>query len=180
MESESGWEGEAVGQINSWVFFLHCNDEIWCKQIWCIIIALLHCFPCVRVGVLLVSVLLWLCVSVCVTCTLPPQVPWLFIYINSPRVKKIYLVKIYPIATCTRSQKGEETGKKFHFSIKWLKFLTKPCVLKWLRCVHMPVFKIRFFGSIITLWPTLLWVKLSCFPSKDFWVYFGALWEGFS
>lgn len=178
MESESGWEGEAVGQINSWVFFLHCNDEIWCKQIWCIIIALLHCFPCVRVGVLLVSVLLWLCVCY----MYPPSTSALTLYLHKlpESQKNIYLVKINPIATCTRSQKGEETEKKFNFSIKWLKFRTKPCVLKWLRCVHMPAFRIRFFGSIITLWPTLLWVKLSCFPSKDFWVYFGALWEGFS
>lgn len=31
--------GGAVGRINSCVFFLHSNDEIWCKQICCMIAA---------------------------------------------------------------------------------------------------------------------------------------------
>lgn len=53
---------EAEGQINSWVFFLHRNDEIWCKQIWCIIIAALHCFSCFRARLPRVLVFFWLCV----------------------------------------------------------------------------------------------------------------------
>lgn len=52
---------EAEGQINSWVFFLHRNDEIWCKQIWCIIIAALHCFSCFHARLLCVLVFFWLC-----------------------------------------------------------------------------------------------------------------------
>ena len=72
-ETERQRDKEAEEQINSRVFFfLHRNDEIWSKQIWCIIIAVLRSFlwlPCE--GASCPCVLLTLCV---LNVPLPPKV----------------------------------------------------------------------------------------------------------
>lgn len=133
-------EKEAVGQINSWVFFLHSNDEIWCKQIWCIIIAVLHCFFffffsflfCFDVSAQLVLVLF--CLRVCVCAFNVPALHKCFdcLFHNLPENQKVYENETNLISACQRDFfiLFFLNGKKLKFSLScWSRFRS------WIDCV---------------------------------------------